>query len=109
VNSSTGRQLHTEAMPAREVLVGDSAHAPSSSGQGASPTIESAIQLARCLRDLPDPTAAFTAYERLRRGRVEKIAENAMKGNRQKAYGPVGTAMMSILVPLAMKAFLKPE
>ena len=38
----------------RMVLVGDSAHAPSSSsGQGASLAIESAIVLARCLRDLP--------------------------------------------------------
>ena len=40
----------------RMVLVGDAVHAPSNStGQGASLAIESAIQLARCLRDLPDP------------------------------------------------------
>jgi len=59
----------------RMVLVGDSVHAPSSSsGQGASLAIESAIELSRCLRDIPDVTAAFTAYERLRRDRVEKIA-----------------------------------
>ena len=39
----------------RMVLVGDAAHAPSNtSGQGASLAIESAVQLARCLRDLPD-------------------------------------------------------
>ena len=56
----------------RMVLVGDSAHAPSnSSGQGASLAIESAVQLARCLRDLPDVATAFAAYERLRRPRVE--------------------------------------
>jgi 2-polyprenyl-6-methoxyphenol hydroxylase-like FAD-dependent oxidoreductase len=37
----------------RLVLVGDAVHAPSnSSGQGASLAIESAIELARCLRDL---------------------------------------------------------
>ena len=42
----------------RMVLVGDSAHAPSSSsGQGASLAIESAIVLARCLHDLPDDQA----------------------------------------------------
>ncbi|WP_319462492.1 NAD(P)/FAD-dependent oxidoreductase [Micromonospora sp. RTP1Z1] len=94
----------------RMVLVGDSAHAPSSSsGQGASLAIESAIQVARCLRDLPDAPTAFAAYERLRRDRVEKIAENAMKNNRQKAFGPVGSAMMSVLMPLAMKTFLKPK
>jgi 2-polyprenyl-6-methoxyphenol hydroxylase-like FAD-dependent oxidoreductase len=53
------------------VLVGDAVHAPSnSSGQGASLAIESAIELARCLRDLPDAPSAFAAYERLRRPRV---------------------------------------
>jgi 2-polyprenyl-6-methoxyphenol hydroxylase-like FAD-dependent oxidoreductase len=94
----------------RLVLVGDAAHAPSSSsGQGASLAVESAVQLARCLRDLSDPETAFGAYERLRRARVEKIAANAAKNNRQKAFGPVGTALMSVLMPIAMKTFLKPE
>ncbi|MFG2038915.1 FAD-dependent monooxygenase [Dactylosporangium sp. NPDC048998] len=94
----------------RMVLVGDAAHAPSSSsGQGASLSIESAIQLARCLRDLPDLPTAFTVYERLRRDRVEKIAANAAKNNRQKAFGPVGSTLMSVLMPIAMKTFLKPE
>ncbi|WP_345482741.1 FAD-dependent monooxygenase [Actinopolymorpha pittospori] len=92
----------------RMVLVGDATHAPSSSsGQGASLAVESAIQLARCLRDLPDPRAA-TAYERLRRDRVTKIAVNAEHNNRQKAFGPVGSAVMSVLMPIALKTFLKP-
>ncbi|MFI6316831.1 FAD-dependent oxidoreductase [Nonomuraea sp. NPDC050556] len=70
----------------RMVLVGDSAHAPSSSsGQGASLAIESGIELARCLRDLPDAPSAFAAYERLRRPRVEAIAAAAAATNRQKA------------------------
>ena len=94
----------------RMALVGDAAHAPSSSsGQGASLAVESAVQLARCLRDLPDAGTAFAAYERLRRSRVEKIAANAEKNNRQKAFGPVGSALMSVLMPVAMKTFLKPE
>lgn len=94
----------------RMVLVGDSAHAPSSSsGQGASLTIESAVQLARCLRDRPDVPSAFAAYEQLRRVRVEKIAATAAKNNRQKAFGPVGSTLMSMVMPLAMKTFLKPE
>ena len=60
----------------RMVLVGDAVHAPSNStGQGASLAIESSIQLARCLRDLPDATSAFSAYERLRRERVEAITK----------------------------------
>ncbi|MCL9759290.1 FAD-dependent monooxygenase [Frankia sp. AiPa1] len=70
----------------RMVLVGDAAHAPSSSsGQGASLAIESAVELARCLRDLPNSTAAFTAYERLRRPRVETIGGNAAATNKAKA------------------------
>jgi 2-polyprenyl-6-methoxyphenol hydroxylase-like FAD-dependent oxidoreductase len=94
----------------RMVLVGDAAHAPSSSsGQGASLSIESAVQVARCLRDLSDPAAAFPAYERLRRDRVEKIAANAAKNNRQKAFGPLGSAVMSLAMPLATRTFLKPE
>ncbi|KAA2258137.1 NAD(P)-binding protein [Solihabitans fulvus] len=70
----------------RMVLVGDSAHAPSSSsGQGASLAVESAIELARCLRDLPDASSAFAAYENLRRPRVESIAAAAARTNRKKA------------------------
>jgi 2-polyprenyl-6-methoxyphenol hydroxylase-like FAD-dependent oxidoreductase len=70
----------------RLVLVGDSAHAPSSSsGQGASQALESAVELARCLRDGPTPEAAFAAYERLRRPRVEAIGGAAAATNRAKA------------------------
>jgi 2-polyprenyl-6-methoxyphenol hydroxylase-like FAD-dependent oxidoreductase len=94
----------------RMVLVGDSVHAPSSSsGQGASLAIESAIELSRCLRDIPDVTAAFTAYERLRRDRVEKIAANAKKTSSNKASGPVAKKVMGLVAPLALKTFLTPE
>jgi 2-polyprenyl-6-methoxyphenol hydroxylase-like FAD-dependent oxidoreductase len=94
----------------RMVLVGDAAHAPSSSsGQGASLAAESAVELARCLRDLPDLPAAFAAYERLRRPRVEKVAAYAAKTNQQKAMGPVASAIMSIVMPIAMKTLMTPE
>jgi len=94
----------------RMVLVGDSAHAPSpSSGQGASMAAESAVQLARCLRDLPDIGSAFAAFERLRRERVEKVIAQAAKTNNQKSMGPVATTLMSLLMPIASRTFLKPE
>jgi 2-polyprenyl-6-methoxyphenol hydroxylase-like FAD-dependent oxidoreductase len=94
----------------RMVLVGDAAHAPSpSSGQGASLAAESAIQLARCLRDLPDVPRAFAAYERLRRPRVEQVAARAAKTNSSKTLGPVATTVMSLLMPVALKTFLTPE
>lgn len=88
----------------RMVLVGDAVHAPSnSSGQGASLAIESAVQLARCLRDLPDPPSAFAAYEHLRRGRVEKVAARAGRINHAKAPGPITRALMPLLMPTMMK------
>ncbi|WP_020657838.1 FAD-dependent monooxygenase [Amycolatopsis benzoatilytica] len=55
-------------------LVGDAAHAASpAAGQGASMALEDSVVLGQCLRDLPDAPAAFAAYERLRRARVEKL------------------------------------
>jgi 2-polyprenyl-6-methoxyphenol hydroxylase-like FAD-dependent oxidoreductase len=88
----------------RMVLVGDAVHAPSNStGQGASLAMESAIQLARCLRDLPDVSSAFTAYERLRRTRVEKIAARGARISHAKAPGPVAQRMMGLLLPLMVK------
>jgi 2-polyprenyl-6-methoxyphenol hydroxylase-like FAD-dependent oxidoreductase len=93
----------------RMVLVGDAAHAPSnSSGQGASLAIESAVELARCLRDLPDTATAFAAYERLRRARVEGIAARAAKVNHVKAPGPVARAVLPVLMPVFAR-LMRPE
>ncbi|MFB9235830.1 FAD-dependent oxidoreductase [Plantactinospora siamensis] len=94
----------------RMVLLGDAVHAPSnSSGQGASLAIESAVQLARCLRDLPDVPAAFAAYERLRRARVEGIAAGAAKINRTKAPGPLARAVLPVLMRVLLKVAMNPE
>lgn len=85
----------------RMVLVGDAVHAPSNStGQGASLAIESAVQLARCLRDLPSHAEAFAAYERLRRPRVERIAAQGARINHAKAPGPVAKTFMRALMPI---------
>jgi 2-polyprenyl-6-methoxyphenol hydroxylase-like FAD-dependent oxidoreductase len=94
----------------RMVLVGDAVHAPSpSSGQGASLAIESAVQLARCLRDIADLPAAFASYEALRRPRVEKVAARAARVNNSKALGPAAITMMRLMMPLALRTFLSPE
>jgi 2-polyprenyl-6-methoxyphenol hydroxylase-like FAD-dependent oxidoreductase len=100
----------SEAMPRvpawyrdRMVLIGDAAHAASSSsGQGASLAAESAVQLARCLRDLPRDRA-FPAYEALRRERVERIIAAAARTNSGKAAGPVGRVIRDALMPVFMK------
>ena len=86
------------------VLVGDAVHAPSNStGQGASLAMESAVQLARCLRDLPDVPSAFAAYERMRRSRVEKIAARGARISHAKAPGPIAQRLMRVMVPLMVK------
>jgi 2-polyprenyl-6-methoxyphenol hydroxylase-like FAD-dependent oxidoreductase len=88
----------------RMVLVGDAVHAPSNStGQGASLAIESAVQLARCVRDLPDAESAFRAYESLRRSRVERIAKRGAKINHSKAPGRVARMFTPIALPLMFK------
>lgn len=88
----------------RMVLIGDAVHAPSNStGQGASLAIESAVQLARCLRDLPTPEPAFRAYEALRRPRVEAIARRGAKINHAKAPGRVARVLMPLALPLMFK------
>ncbi|MBP1821077.1 FAD-dependent monooxygenase [Mycobacterium sp. OAE908] len=89
----------------RMVLVGDAVHAPSNStGQGASLAMESAIQLARCLRDVPDVSSAFATYERLRRPRVEKIAARGARISHAKAPGPIAQRMMRLLLPIMFSA-----
>lgn len=94
----------------RMVLVGDAAHATSpSSGQGASLAIESAVQLARCLRDLPTVAGAFAEYERLRRARVERIIAMAARTNSNKAAGPVARVLRDIMMPPMLKLLAKPE
>ncbi|MEV7379238.1 FAD-dependent monooxygenase [Streptomyces lydicus] len=61
---------HTDTM----VVLGDAAHAAApNAAQGASMAIEDGVVLAKCLRDQPDPQSAFSAYEKLRRDRVEKV------------------------------------
>ncbi|GAA1989112.1 FAD-dependent oxidoreductase [Kitasatospora viridis] len=92
----------------RLVLVGDSAHAPSSSsGQGASLAIESAVELAHCLRDLP-LRQALARYEALRRPRVERIIKAAERTNSNKAAGPVGRVLRDALMPIGMR-LISPE
>lgn len=93
----------------RIVLVGDAAHATSpSSGQGASLAAESAVELARCLRDLPI-AAAFGTYQRNRRERVERIIAVAARTNQAKAAGPIAAKLRDLLMPFLLEKFNSPE
>jgi 2-polyprenyl-6-methoxyphenol hydroxylase-like FAD-dependent oxidoreductase len=93
----------------RIVLIGDAAHATSpSSGQGASLAIEDAVVLAKCLRDLPQPTEAFAAYVRLRRKRVEKVVQYSARISRSKTAGPISRWFRDLIMPVALKHFASP-
>ncbi|THV22823.1 FAD-dependent oxidoreductase [Glycomyces paridis] len=93
----------------RIALIGDAAHATSpSSGQGASLAAESAVVLAKHLRDLP-VERAFAAYERERRSRVERVIAEAARTNRSKAAGPVAARFRDALMPFFMARFATPE
>ncbi|MFH8738050.1 FAD-dependent oxidoreductase [Streptomyces sp. NPDC017964] len=81
-------------------LIGDAAHA-------ASIATESAVELARCLRDLPYDQA-FRAYEQLRRPRVERIIKLGARTNSNKTAGPVGRVLRDLVMPAAMK-LINPE
>ena len=93
----------------RVVVIGDAAHAAStSSGQGASMALEDAVALGQCVRDIPAPGEAFTAYERLRRDRVAKVVALGAKTASSKAAGPVGAVVRDAMMRFGFRFFVKP-
>ncbi|HET6753767.1 MAG TPA: FAD-dependent monooxygenase [Jiangellaceae bacterium] len=83
--------MHTH-LPAwhngRMIVIGDAAHAPSpTSGQGASLSVEDAVVLAKCLRDLPSPQAAFTRSTAGVLG-GQKNSRALLSGSRNDTPGP---------------------
>ncbi|APR77305.1 Salicylate hydroxylase [Minicystis rosea] len=83
-------------------ILGDAAHAASpTSGQGASLAIEDAIEIARCLRDLPVPEA-FAAFERHRRARVERVVAEAARTSSHKIPGSVGAFVRDRMLPIVL-------
>lgn len=83
-------------------ILGDAAHAASpTSGQGASLAIEDAVDLARCLRDLP-PAAALALFEQRRRARVERVVAEAARMSTHKVPGRLGAFMRDLMLPLVL-------
>ena len=86
------------------IVIGDAAHAPTpTSGQGASLSIEDAVVLAQCLRDLPTPQHAFARFEALRRPRAERIIKQAARINSSKTAGPITRVFRDAALPIVMK------
>jgi prepilin-type processing-associated H-X9-DG protein len=92
----------------RVVLIGDAAHAMSTSGgQGASIALEDAMCLAKLLRDRgSDLAGALATFEQMRRSRAEKTAAQSRTNEERKmtALGRTGTwlrnRMLSCMLPL---------
>ncbi|OLR90841.1 FAD-dependent oxidoreductase [Actinokineospora bangkokensis] len=89
----------------RMLIIGDAAHATSpAAGQGASMALEDAVELGRCLRDLP-VDRAFAAYEAARRGRVERVVKQGKRNGDAKGIGAVGR----VLLPLVFRFMPDPD
>jgi 2-polyprenyl-6-methoxyphenol hydroxylase-like FAD-dependent oxidoreductase len=90
-------------------LIGDAAHATSPhAGQGASLAMEDAIEVARCLRDVPSVEMAFTAFEALRKERVDRLVREARRSGNQKAMPNVFARWLRDLVlPFFLKKGLR--
>jgi 2-polyprenyl-6-methoxyphenol hydroxylase-like FAD-dependent oxidoreductase len=89
------------------IVIGDAAHAPSpSSGQGASMAIEDAVVLGKCLRDSRDASSAFTAFEGVRRKRVERIVAYGARSSSTKAAGAVGRVLRDLALPFVFRHFV---
>ncbi|MGW0807820.1 FAD-dependent monooxygenase [Nonomuraea sp. NPDC002799] len=88
----------------RMIVIGDAAHATAPSiGQGAAMALEDAVVLAKCLRDSPAPGQAFTAYERSRRDRVERVVAQGERTGGWKALGPVARVPRDLVMSLGLK------
>lgn len=88
------------------VAVGDAVHATSpSAGQGASLALEDAMVLAMCLRDLPEPGAAFAAYQRVRRPRTEQVVAYARQITKRKTISrnPIAVLARDALLPFFLR------
>jgi 2-polyprenyl-6-methoxyphenol hydroxylase-like FAD-dependent oxidoreductase len=64
-------------------LLGDAAHPMlSTMGQGACTALEDAYIVAKCLKENPDPVAAFQKYESLRFSRTKAIVEQSLQSGK---------------------------
>jgi FAD-dependent urate hydroxylase len=94
----------------RSVVIGDAAHAVSpSTGQGVALACEDAVTLALCLRECSDPWAAFSAYEAIRRPRVERVAAWGSKMGGTKTAGPAMRVIRDLLLPGILAKGATPE
>jgi len=61
------------------------------------------VELAKTLRDQPDPAQAFTAFERSRRPRVQRIIKQAARVNNSKAATGLSRVSRDAMLPHVLK------
>ncbi len=95
----------------RVCLLGDAAHATTpSAGQGASLAIEDGLALARCLRDVDDPAAAFAAFQRSRQARVDEVIRIARRNGDNKAVAsPIACWFRDRMLPFFLRLGAKDQ
>lgn len=89
----------------RVCLVGDAAHAMGPhTGQGGSMALEDSIVLAKCLRDIPDITQAFAAYQSIRSDRVKYVVDETRKtGRSKKPPSLFGRMVRDLVLPVILR------
>ena len=65
--------------------------------------LEDGVILAKCLRDVPGIRNAFTAFERIRRRRVERIVAQGARSSSSKAAGPVARVVRDLALPFVFR------
>ncbi|MYV99730.1 FAD-dependent monooxygenase [Streptomyces sp. SID3343] len=83
----------------RTVLIGDAAH-PVGAGRGASMATEDAVVLAREVHRAGAVAPALAAYDRVREGRLRRMAEVASANRDAKTAGPPAGRLRDLLMPI---------
>lgn len=65
--------------------------------------LEDGVVLAKCLRDVTGVREAFTAFERIRRRRVERIVAHGARSSSSKAMGRVGRVLRDFMLPYVFR------
>lgn len=60
--------------------------------------LEDGVILAKCLRDAPTVADAFTAFDTLRRARVEAVVAMGAKNGSNKITGPLGRFIRDLVI-----------
>ena len=70
--------------------------------------IEDAVEMARAVRDMPDPESAFAAYRAARIARVRRVVAEGGRGALRRMPGPVGRRLRDATLRFGFRFLLRP-